>query len=147
MERPRRHMSLNIKEEELALRQMISGTIPEWQEANDKEKKGTIVTMKLWTGEMMNWARIQMKTRIEKKNEHKASVQRRWGNRGNMNKAFKRWKPEGWEKSKRGRGGKKEEDIWNETLGQGQDNTENTHTGQKLLADGWELDDHYILKE
>eukprot|EP00965_Chrysotila_dentata_P038494 1279124-Pleurochrysis_carterae.AAC.2 len=42
--------SLFIEAEELALRQMISGIIPEWQETNDKEKKGTIATMKSWTG-------------------------------------------------------------------------------------------------
>eukprot|EP00965_Chrysotila_dentata_P131097 4333601-Pleurochrysis_carterae.AAC.1 len=48
------------KDEEHALRQMISGIIPEWQEANAKEKRGTIETMKRWTGDMMNLARIQM---------------------------------------------------------------------------------------
>eukprot|EP00965_Chrysotila_dentata_P252420 6210665-Pleurochrysis_carterae.AAC.2 len=41
---------------------------------------------------MMNWARIQMKKWIEKKNEPKASVQRRWEHRGIVNKAPKRWK-------------------------------------------------------
>eukprot|EP00965_Chrysotila_dentata_P108193 3573513-Pleurochrysis_carterae.AAC.1 len=41
LERPRRHTDPRInKEEELALRQMISGIIPEWQEADDKKKKG-----------------------------------------------------------------------------------------------------------
>eukprot|EP00965_Chrysotila_dentata_P261083 6214132-Pleurochrysis_carterae.AAC.3 len=71
---------------------MISGIILEWQEANDKEKKGTISTMKLWTGEMMNRARIQMKTWIERSNEHRANVQHRWDNRGKTNKAFMKWK-------------------------------------------------------
>eukprot|EP00965_Chrysotila_dentata_P098941 3272439-Pleurochrysis_carterae.AAC.1 len=93
IERPRKHTSPRIKEEEeLALRQMISGmTIPEceWQAAdNNKEKKGTITAMRLWTGVMMNWARIQMKMWTEKKNVHKASVQRRWDNRGIMHKIF-----------------------------------------------------------
>eukprot|EP00965_Chrysotila_dentata_P198411 6178769-Pleurochrysis_carterae.AAC.1 len=74
MQRHRRHMNPKIKEEEeLALRQMISGIIPEWQEASDIEKKGTIVAMRLWTGELMNKARIQIRMWIEKKNEHKAS--------------------------------------------------------------------------
>eukprot|EP00965_Chrysotila_dentata_P206056 6183334-Pleurochrysis_carterae.AAC.1 len=40
---------------------------------------------------MMNWARIQMKTWIAKKNEHKANVQRRCDNRGKTHKAFQRW--------------------------------------------------------
>ena len=40
----------------------------------------------------MNCARIQMKTWITTKNEHKVKVQRRWDNRGKMNKAFQRWK-------------------------------------------------------
>eukprot|EP00965_Chrysotila_dentata_P210573 6185972-Pleurochrysis_carterae.AAC.1 len=71
---------------------MISGIIPEWQEADDKDKKKTIATMRSWTGEMMNRAGIQMKMWIERKNEHKANVQRRWDNRGRMNSAFKRWK-------------------------------------------------------
>eukprot|EP00965_Chrysotila_dentata_P217285 6189899-Pleurochrysis_carterae.AAC.2 len=94
MERPRKHTNTRIKEEEeLALRQMISaGIIPEWQEADNKEKKGTIMTMRLWTGVLMNWARIQMKTWIEGKNRHKASVQRRWDNRGKMHKMFLEWK-------------------------------------------------------
>eukprot|EP00965_Chrysotila_dentata_P208083 6184500-Pleurochrysis_carterae.AAC.1 len=34
-----------------------------------------------------------MKAWIEKKNEHKACVQRRWDNRGTTNEAFKKWKP------------------------------------------------------
>eukprot|EP00965_Chrysotila_dentata_P243176 6205272-Pleurochrysis_carterae.AAC.5 len=38
----------NIKEEEeLALRQLISGIILEWREVNEKGKKDTITTMKL----------------------------------------------------------------------------------------------------
>eukprot|EP00965_Chrysotila_dentata_P113546 3752426-Pleurochrysis_carterae.AAC.1 len=42
---------------------------------------------------MMNSARTQMKTREATKNEHKAYVQRRRDNRGNMNKAlFQRWR-------------------------------------------------------
>eukprot|EP00965_Chrysotila_dentata_P242072 6204671-Pleurochrysis_carterae.AAC.1 len=60
------------KEDELALRQMISGIIPERQNIDDK-KRGAIVKMTLWTGELMNWARTHMKTWMEKKNEHKAS--------------------------------------------------------------------------
>eukprot|EP00965_Chrysotila_dentata_P014208 471147-Pleurochrysis_carterae.AAC.1 len=48
--------------------------------------------MRLWTGELMNWARTHMKIWIEKKNEHKASVQSRWDNRGNMLKMFIKWK-------------------------------------------------------
>eukprot|EP00965_Chrysotila_dentata_P143155 4730120-Pleurochrysis_carterae.AAC.1 len=41
LERPRRQTDPRIKEkEELALGQMISGIIPEWQEADDKKKKG-----------------------------------------------------------------------------------------------------------
>eukprot|EP00965_Chrysotila_dentata_P210989 6186213-Pleurochrysis_carterae.AAC.8 len=61
--------------------------------------------MKLWTGEMMNWARIQMKMWTERKNEHRASVQQRWDNRGKTNKAFTRWnKATGYEnKEKDGR--------------------------------------------
>eukprot|EP00965_Chrysotila_dentata_P250376 6209408-Pleurochrysis_carterae.AAC.2 len=30
------------------------------------------------------------------KNEHKASVQKRWDNRGTMNKAFQRWRKRVW---------------------------------------------------
>eukprot|EP00965_Chrysotila_dentata_P188110 6172543-Pleurochrysis_carterae.AAC.3 len=41
---------------------------------------------------MMNWARIQMKSWIATKNEHKANVQRRWDNRGKMHMAFQRWR-------------------------------------------------------
>eukprot|EP00965_Chrysotila_dentata_P238478 6202525-Pleurochrysis_carterae.AAC.1 len=39
----------------------------------------------------MNWARMHMKMWIEKKNEHKASVQRRRANRGKIFNIFKRW--------------------------------------------------------
>eukprot|EP00965_Chrysotila_dentata_P115878 3830478-Pleurochrysis_carterae.AAC.1 len=60
-------------------------------EVNQQEKNRTILTMRLWTtGEMMNGARIQMELWVEKKNEHTATVQRRWDNTGKMNKAFKR---------------------------------------------------------
>eukprot|EP00965_Chrysotila_dentata_P193138 6175573-Pleurochrysis_carterae.AAC.1 len=49
--------------------------------------------MKSWTGEMMNMARrIQINKWMEKKNEHKASVQRRWDNKGIVKEAFKRCK-------------------------------------------------------
>eukprot|EP00965_Chrysotila_dentata_P255082 6212094-Pleurochrysis_carterae.AAC.1 len=72
---------------------MISGIIPEWKEVNDREKEGTIALMALWTGEMMNRARIQMKVWIGKNNEQKkAKVQQRWDNRGNMYRTFVRWK-------------------------------------------------------
>eukprot|EP00965_Chrysotila_dentata_P200734 6180140-Pleurochrysis_carterae.AAC.4 len=92
-EQPRRHTNPEVrKEEEQALQQIISGIIPEWQEANDKEKRGTIEIMKLWTEDMMNRARIQLKNWMEKKNEHRAYVQQRWDNRGIMNKAFQKWK-------------------------------------------------------
>eukprot|EP00965_Chrysotila_dentata_P191352 6174459-Pleurochrysis_carterae.AAC.1 len=77
------------EDEERALRQMISGIIPEWQETSDKGKRGTIEIMKLWTGDMMNWARIQMK---KWKNESRAQVQRRWDNRGIMKSTFLTWK-------------------------------------------------------
>eukprot|EP00965_Chrysotila_dentata_P080775 2665612-Pleurochrysis_carterae.AAC.1 len=93
LERPRRYTDLNIKkEEELALRQMISGIIPEWQEADDKKKKGVIAMLRSWTREMMNHARIQMKTWITIKNEHKAKVQYKWDNRANMCRAFQNWR-------------------------------------------------------
>eukprot|EP00965_Chrysotila_dentata_P248311 6208267-Pleurochrysis_carterae.AAC.1 len=52
IEQPRRHMNPKIKkEEELAVSQMISGIILEWQEANDKEKTKTITMLRLWTEE------------------------------------------------------------------------------------------------
>eukprot|EP00965_Chrysotila_dentata_P084357 2785451-Pleurochrysis_carterae.AAC.1 len=71
---------------------MISGIIPEWQEASDKAKTGTIEIMKLWTGDLMNSARIQMKKWVGVKNEHRIRVQRRWDNRGIMKEAFQYWK-------------------------------------------------------
>eukprot|EP00965_Chrysotila_dentata_P144133 4761318-Pleurochrysis_carterae.AAC.1 len=40
----------------------------------------------------MNWARIQMKTWIATKHEHKANVQRRWDNKAKMHRAFQRWR-------------------------------------------------------
>eukprot|EP00965_Chrysotila_dentata_P112067 3705668-Pleurochrysis_carterae.AAC.1 len=40
----------------------------------------------------MNCARIQMKTWVAMKNENKSKVQRRWDNRGKMNKVFQRWR-------------------------------------------------------
>eukprot|EP00965_Chrysotila_dentata_P033846 1126812-Pleurochrysis_carterae.AAC.1 len=94
MELSGRQMNLHTKEEEeLALRQLISGIISEWQEENEKEKKGMITIMKLWTGKMMNnWARIQMKMWTGRKNEHKANVQRRGVDRCIMSKVFERWK-------------------------------------------------------
>eukprot|EP00965_Chrysotila_dentata_P189257 6173221-Pleurochrysis_carterae.AAC.2 len=71
---------------------MISGIIPEWCDTNNRREKGFIALLTSWTGEMMNWARIQMKTWMATKNEHKATVQRRWDNRGKMNKVFQTWK-------------------------------------------------------
>eukprot|EP00965_Chrysotila_dentata_P167834 5542472-Pleurochrysis_carterae.AAC.1 len=62
LERPRRQTDLRLKEEEeSALKLMISGIIPEWRETDMKRKKGVIALLGSWTGEMMNWARIQMK--------------------------------------------------------------------------------------
>eukprot|EP00965_Chrysotila_dentata_P080208 2646051-Pleurochrysis_carterae.AAC.1 len=61
---------------------MISDIIPEWRVMDNKKKKGIIALLRSWTGEMMNSARIQMNTWVTIKNEHKASVQRRWDNRG-----------------------------------------------------------------
>eukprot|EP00965_Chrysotila_dentata_P196195 6177433-Pleurochrysis_carterae.AAC.1 len=91
LDHPRRQATQYVREDgELALRQMLSGIIPEWQEASDKGKRGTIEIMKLWTGDMMNLARIQMKNWMVKKNEHKARVQRRWDNRGIMKEAFQK---------------------------------------------------------
>eukprot|EP00965_Chrysotila_dentata_P234798 6200384-Pleurochrysis_carterae.AAC.4 len=66
------------EEEELALRQTISGILPEWQEKDTKKKSGVVTQLKLWTGEMMNCARIHMKMWITIKNEYEAEVQRRW---------------------------------------------------------------------
>eukprot|EP00965_Chrysotila_dentata_P199983 6179709-Pleurochrysis_carterae.AAC.3 len=49
--------------------------------------------MKLWTGEMMNMARVQINRWTDKKNEHKASVQQTWDNKATiMKEAFQRWK-------------------------------------------------------
>eukprot|EP00965_Chrysotila_dentata_P091676 3026408-Pleurochrysis_carterae.AAC.1 len=81
----------NKEKEELTLRQIIASIILEWQKVNETEKYNRILTMRLWTGEMMNWARTQTTMWLEKNNEHKA-IQRRWDNRGRMNKAFRRWK-------------------------------------------------------
>eukprot|EP00965_Chrysotila_dentata_P136162 4501698-Pleurochrysis_carterae.AAC.1 len=93
VEQPRRQTTQEAREEEeQALRQMITGIIPEWQEDSDKGKRSTIQIMKLWTGDLMNLARIQMKNWIEEKNKHKAYVQKRWDNRGIMKEAFQRWK-------------------------------------------------------
>eukprot|EP00965_Chrysotila_dentata_P040206 1335002-Pleurochrysis_carterae.AAC.1 len=121
LEQPRRHTNLDIrKDEERALRQMISGIIPGWQEANDKEKRGTIAIMKLWTGDMMKWARIKMKKRMEKKNVHRTGVQRRWDNRGITNKAFQKRKSSthpGNNDIDQGQGDKVEERNKEETYG------------------------------
>eukprot|EP00965_Chrysotila_dentata_P052658 1747345-Pleurochrysis_carterae.AAC.1 len=93
LENPRRQMETNIREEEeLALKQIISGILPEWQETDTKKKSGSITQLKLWTGEMMNCARIHMKMWIAIKNEHKAAVQKRWDNRHKMGKAFQTWR-------------------------------------------------------
>eukprot|EP00965_Chrysotila_dentata_P172982 5708927-Pleurochrysis_carterae.AAC.1 len=90
---PGRQAIQNVSEdEELALRQMISGIIPEWKEASEKGKRDTIKIMKLWTGDMMNWARVHMKNWTNKKNDNKAKVQRRWDNRGIMKEAFQKGK-------------------------------------------------------
>eukprot|EP00965_Chrysotila_dentata_P067741 2241530-Pleurochrysis_carterae.AAC.1 len=63
LEWPRRQTDRKLeKEEELAIRQMISGIIPEWRDTDNKKKKGVIALLGSWTGEMMNCARIQMKT-------------------------------------------------------------------------------------
>eukprot|EP00965_Chrysotila_dentata_P187571 6172227-Pleurochrysis_carterae.AAC.5 len=93
LEWPRRQTDPRLKEEEeLALKQIISGIIPEWQDTDDKRKKGVIALLRSWTAEMMNSARIQMKTWVTMKNEHKAKVQRRWDNRGKMHEAFQIWR-------------------------------------------------------
>eukprot|EP00965_Chrysotila_dentata_P169491 5596167-Pleurochrysis_carterae.AAC.2 len=82
LEQPRIQATQNVREnEEQALRQMVTGIIPEWQEVNDEGKGSTIEIMKLWTGDMVNLARVQMKNWMEKKNGHRAGVQRRWDNR------------------------------------------------------------------
>eukprot|EP00965_Chrysotila_dentata_P142000 4694008-Pleurochrysis_carterae.AAC.1 len=93
LELPRRQTDPMLKEEEeLALRQVLSGIIPEWQDTDNKRKKGAVVVLGTWTGEMMNMARMQMKTWVTKKNESKAGVQKRWDNRGKTYMAFQRWK-------------------------------------------------------
>eukprot|EP00965_Chrysotila_dentata_P255273 6212164-Pleurochrysis_carterae.AAC.3 len=67
LEHTGRQTNQGVREDkERALTQMISGIIPEWQETSDKGKRGTIEIMKLWTGDMMNWARIQMKKLMDK---------------------------------------------------------------------------------
>eukprot|EP00965_Chrysotila_dentata_P008172 266804-Pleurochrysis_carterae.AAC.1 len=109
LEKPRRQTDPRINEEEdLALKQMISGVIPEWQETDNKKKRGVIPLLRSWTGEMMNYARIQMKTWIAIKNEHTANVQRRWDNRGNMYTAFQRCKKKAWPEYDVQTGGKEE---------------------------------------
>eukprot|EP00965_Chrysotila_dentata_P068032 2250472-Pleurochrysis_carterae.AAC.4 len=136
-ERSRRHRNPTIKEEEeFAKRQMISGIIPEWKEVNDREKKGTIALMKLWTGEMMNRARIQMQVWVGEKNEQKAKVQQRLDNRRNMYRTCVRWKKvTGYEnKDSEIRKEKEEEEgkltkIYGIKLGQNWDDNEDTHTG------------------
>eukprot|EP00965_Chrysotila_dentata_P053604 1778408-Pleurochrysis_carterae.AAC.1 len=106
---PRRQMDTSLREEEeLALKQMISGIIPEWCDTNDKRKKGVVALLRSWTGDMMNCARIQMKTWIATKNEHKACVQRRWDNRGKVNKAFQTWRKKLRQKDDEEREGKEE---------------------------------------
>eukprot|EP00965_Chrysotila_dentata_P005957 195498-Pleurochrysis_carterae.AAC.1 len=110
--RPRRQMDTRLKEEEeSALKQLISGIIPEWREANNKKKRGVVALFRLWTGGMMNWARIQMKTWIATKNEHKANVQRRWDSRGKLHRAFHSWKKRvGHDEYEAQAGGGKKED-------------------------------------
>eukprot|EP00965_Chrysotila_dentata_P078654 2592327-Pleurochrysis_carterae.AAC.1 len=83
LEQPRRQTTQCAREdEEQAFRQIVSGIIPEWQDASDKGKRG----------DMMNLVRIQIKHWMDKKNEDKARVQRRWDNRGIMKGAFQKWK-------------------------------------------------------
>eukprot|EP00965_Chrysotila_dentata_P074657 2466341-Pleurochrysis_carterae.AAC.1 len=72
LEWPRRQTEQRLKEEEeLALKQIISGIIPEWDTTDNKRKKGVIALLRLWTGELMNCARIQMKTWTATKNAQK----------------------------------------------------------------------------
>eukprot|EP00965_Chrysotila_dentata_P063365 2100156-Pleurochrysis_carterae.AAC.1 len=107
LEKPRRLMDpSNREEEELALRQIISGIIPELQETDNKKKKGVIARIRIWTGEMMNNARIQINTWIKIENEHKAKVQYRWDNRTKTKKAFQIWRKKvghEWEAQKSGK--------------------------------------------
>eukprot|EP00965_Chrysotila_dentata_P220115 6191583-Pleurochrysis_carterae.AAC.3 len=98
LEQPRRQTDPRLKEEqELALKQVISGIISEWRDTNQKRKRGVITLLGSWTGVMMNWTRMQMKTWVIKKNKHKASVQRRWDNRGKMHMAFQRCRKGLWQ--------------------------------------------------
>eukprot|EP00965_Chrysotila_dentata_P144740 4781034-Pleurochrysis_carterae.AAC.1 len=93
LEWPRQQTDWRLRtEEELVLRQMISGIIPEWQDDDNKKKKGAIALFTSWTVDMMNCARIQMKAWVNMKNEHKACVQKRWDNRGKMHTTFHRWR-------------------------------------------------------
>eukprot|EP00965_Chrysotila_dentata_P167953 5545712-Pleurochrysis_carterae.AAC.1 len=93
LEWPRRQTDQRLKEEEeLALKQMISGITPEWNSTGNKKKKGVITLLRIWMGEMMNCAIIQMNSWIAKKNEQKDKVQKRWDNKGKINKAFQRWR-------------------------------------------------------
>eukprot|EP00965_Chrysotila_dentata_P184254 6083198-Pleurochrysis_carterae.AAC.1 len=109
LEQPRRQTDTRLKEEEeLALKQVISGIIPEWRNTDYKRKRGVIALLGSWTGEMMNWARMQMKEWVIKKNEHEASVQRRWDNRGKMHTAFQRWRKGVWQDYHTQAGGKEE---------------------------------------
>eukprot|EP00965_Chrysotila_dentata_P179715 5934228-Pleurochrysis_carterae.AAC.1 len=73
---------------------MISGIIPEWCNTDNKREKGVKALLRLWTGEMMNCARIQMKTWIwiTTKNEHKARYKEDGTTGEKMNKAFQRWR-------------------------------------------------------
>eukprot|EP00965_Chrysotila_dentata_P224712 6194343-Pleurochrysis_carterae.AAC.1 len=71
---------------------MIAGIIPEWQETDQKRKKGVIALLGTWIGEMMNCARMHMKKWTVTKNEHKGKVQHRWDNRDKMRGAFQNWR-------------------------------------------------------
>eukprot|EP00965_Chrysotila_dentata_P232001 6198705-Pleurochrysis_carterae.AAC.1 len=62
LERPKKQTDPRLKEEEkMALKEMISGIIPEWRETDNKRGNGVVALLGSWTGEMINWARIQMK--------------------------------------------------------------------------------------
>eukprot|EP00965_Chrysotila_dentata_P229416 6197180-Pleurochrysis_carterae.AAC.1 len=68
LEWPRRQTDRRLKEEEeLALKQMISGIIQEWRDTDNEKKQGVIALLGSWTGEMMHCARIQMKMWVAKK--------------------------------------------------------------------------------
>eukprot|EP00965_Chrysotila_dentata_P181788 6001098-Pleurochrysis_carterae.AAC.3 len=72
LELPRRQTDpIHKEEEELALRQIISGIIPEWRDSDHKREKGVVALLGSWTGEMMNWARMQMKTWVIQKTNRK----------------------------------------------------------------------------